>query len=182
MFLAGSAQADPIIVKKRALEVRDQNNVRQGVAAPAKPSPPSQPAAPSGSTAPATLLQQSLARVKADLAAIKAGSAVTAGQKQQLTKDLLASAQGGSKPSQATAASLADSLADAVAQKPLSEGSRSRLVSDLAAVLNPAKIQAAQMQAIYDDIQAIFQASGHARRDAVKIVEQVKGVAAETQR
>ena len=56
------------------------------------------------------------------------------------------------------------------------------MLSDLAAVLNPAKIQPAQMQAIYADIQAIFQANGMARKDAVKIVDQVKAVAAETQR
>ena len=49
-------------------------------------------------------------------------------------------------------------------------------------MLNPARIQAAQMQAIYADIQAIFQANGMARKDAVKIVDQVKAVAAETQK
>ena len=38
------------------------------------------------------------------------------------------------------------------------------------------------MQAIYADIQAIFQANGMARKDALKIVEHVKAIAAETQR
>jgi hypothetical protein len=179
VLVAGNAFADPIIVKQRALELRNQNNVRQGVT---PPSPPAQPAAPAASTAPSPLLQQSLAKVKADLAAIQANSPVTATQKSQLTKDLLASAQGGSKPSQETIAALTDSLAAAFAQKPLSEASRNRLVSRLAAVLNPANIQATQMQAIYDDIQAIFQANGMTRSDALKIVGQVKAVAAETQR
>jgi hypothetical protein len=184
-ILAGNVFADPIIVKQRALELRNQNNVRQGVTPSPQPGQPTQPVAPSvpaASTAPTTLLQQSLARVKADLAAIQANSPVTSTQKQQLAKDLLASAQGASKPSPATVAALADSLAAAFVQKPLSEASRNRLVSDLAAVLNPARIQAAQMQAIYDDIQAIFQANGMARKDAVKIVDQVKAVGAETQR
>ena len=47
MLLTASSfgQAD-VIIKKRAQEIRDQNNVRQGV------TPPSQPAQPS--TAPAT--------------------------------------------------------------------------------------------------------------------------------
>ena len=58
----------------------------------------------------------------------------------------------------------------------------SRLLSDLAAVLNPAKIQASQMQAIYADIQAIFQANGMARNNAVKLVDQIKAVGAETQK
>jgi hypothetical protein len=105
-----------------------------------------------------------------------------AGQKQQLAKDLIAAAQGASKPSQSTATDLANSLAAAFAEKPLADKDCSRLLSDLAAVLNPAKIQASQMQAIYADIQAIFQANGMARKDAVKIVDQVKAVAAETQK
>jgi hypothetical protein len=172
------AQAD-VIIKKRALEIRDQNNVRQGVT---PPSQPSQPAASSTSTTPPTPLQQSLAKVRTDLAAIKPSSPVTPDQKQQLTRDLLASAQGASKPSQATIAPLADSLSAAFAQKPLSDADRNRLVSDLAAVLNPAKIQPSQMQAIYADIQAIFQANGMARKDAVKIVDQVKAITTETQR
>jgi hypothetical protein len=120
--------------------------------------------------------------VKADLAAIQANSPATATQKQQLAKDLLASAQGASKPAPTTVAPLADSLAAAFVQKPLSDADRNRLVSRLAAVLNPAKIQGSQMQAIYDDIQAIFQANGMKRSDAVKIVDQVKAVAAETQK
>ena len=175
------AQAD-IIIKQRAKEIRDQNNVRQGINPTTPAAQPPQPGAPTASTAPTPLLKQSLAKFQADLAAIQANSPVTAVQKQQLAKDLLACAQGGSKPSDATTGPLADSLATAFAQKPLSETDRARLVSRLAAVLNPANIQSAQMQAIYADIQAIFQVNGMARKDAVKIVDQVKAIGAETQR
>jgi len=175
------AQAD-IIIKQRAKEIRDQNNVRQGINPTTPPAQPPQPGAPTASTAPTPLLKQSLAKFQADLAAIQANSPVTPVQKQQLAKDLLACAQGGSKPSEATTGPLADSLAAAFAQKPLSETDRARLVSRLAAVLNPANIQSAQMQAIYADIQAIFQVNGMARKDAVKIVDQVKAIGAETQR
>jgi hypothetical protein len=181
-LLAGSVLADPIIVKKRAQELSDQNKVRQGVTPPSQPKQPAQPAPPVAATAPSPLLQQSLAKVRADLAAIQPNSPVTAAQKQQLAKDLLAGAQGTSKPSAGTTAALAESLAAAFAQVTVAEKDRNRLVSDLAAVLNPAKIQASQMQAIYNDIQAIFQASGIARKDALKIVDQVKAVAAEAQR
>ena len=179
--LAGSLFAGPdVIIKQRALELRDQNNVRQGVTPPSQPALPA--TAPATSTPPSPLLQQNLAKVKADLAAITPNSPVKAEQKQQLAKDLLASAQGAGKPSQTTVAPLADSLAAAFAQNALSDADRNRLVSRLAAVLNPAKIQPSQMQAIYADIQAIFQANGMARKDAVKIVDQVKAVAAETQK
>ena len=181
-LLGGSVFADPIIVKQRALELRNQNNVRQGVTPPSQPAQPAQPATRPATAVPATPVQQSIAKLRADLTAIKAGSPVTADQKQQIAKDLFAVAQGANKPSQATAAKLADSLSAAFAEKPLADKDCTRLLSNLAAVLNPANIQSAQMQAIDADIQAIFQANGMARKDAVKIVDQVKAVAAETQR
>jgi hypothetical protein len=185
LLLAGSLLADPIIVKQRALELRNQNNVQQGVTSPSQPAQPAQPGQPAptpGASAAPTPIQLSIAKLRGDLMAIKAGSPVTAAQKQKIATDLIATAQGTSKPSQATAAALANSLAAAFAEKPLSDKDCSRLLSDLAAVLNPAKIQASQMYAIDGDIQAIFQANGMARKDAVKIVDQVKAVAAETQK
>ena len=179
-LVAGSVfgQAD-VIIKKRALEIRNQNNVQQGVAAPNQPAQPGQPAA---SSAPSPLLQQNLAKVRADLAVFKPNSPVTPQQKLQLKNDLLASAQGVGKPSPATISVLADSLSAAFTQTAVPDKDRDRLVSRLAAVLNPGRIQPAQMQAIYDDIQAIFQANGMARNDAVKIVDQVKVIGAETQK
>ena len=181
-LVAGNLFADPIIVKQRALELRNQNNVRQGVTPPSQPAQPAQPAPTPGTSASPTPIQQSIAKLRADLTAIKANSPVTAEQKQQIAKDLVAVAQGASKPSQSTAADLAGSLAGAFAEKPLADKDCSRLLSNLAAVLNPAKIQSSQMQAIHADIQAIFQANGMARKDAVKIVDQVKAVGTETQK
>ena len=181
-LVAGSLSADPIIVKQRALELRNQNNVRQGVPPPSQPAQPAQPAPKPATSASPTPIQQSIAQLRADLTAIKANAPVTAEQKQRIARDLTATAQGAGKPSPSTAANLANSLAAAFAEKPLAEKECSRLLSDLAAVLNPAKIQEAQMQAIYADIQAIFQANGMARKDAVKIVDLAQAVGAETQK
>jgi hypothetical protein len=125
-------------------------------------------------------VQQAVAKVRADLVAIKAGSPPTAAQKQQLAKDLLATAQGANKPSLATVTGLAEELAAAYAQKPLSDEARNRLLTDLAAALNPANIQPTQMQAIVADVQAIFQVNGLPRKEAMKIADGVKAVAAET--
>lgn len=184
-LVAGSLSADPIIVKQRALELRNQNNVRQGVTSPSQSAQPAQPAQPGqtpGTSASPTPIQQSIAKLRADLTALKANTPATVAQKQQIARDLMAVAQGASKPSLSTAADLANGLAAAFAEKPLADKDCSRLLSDLAAVLNPAKIQASQMQAIHADIQAIFQANGMARKDAVKITDQVKAVGAETQK
>ena len=178
-LLAASAFAQSdVIIKQHAKEIRDQNNVRQGVTPPAAPAQPARPAAATSSSP--TPVQQSLAKVRADLTAIKPNSTVTPEQKQQLAKDLLATAQGANKPSSAKVATLADELSAAVAQKPLSDTDRNRLLTDLAAVLNPANIQPTQMQVIIADVQAIFQVNGLARKDAVRVTDAVKAVAAET--
>lgn len=178
VLLGADLRADPIIVKQRALELRNQNNVRQGVTSPSQPQKPATTPTTTSSAA-STAVQQSSAKLRADLTAIKANSPVTAAQKQQIAKDLIALAHGTNKPSEATAGTLANSLAAAFATKPLSEKDCSRLLSDLAAVLNPGNIQAAQMTAIHSDIQAIFQTNGMSRNDAVKLVDQVKAAGAE---
>ena len=160
--------------------MRDQNNVRQGVA---PPSQPAQPASrhPPPATSP-TPVQQSLARLRADLTAIKANSPVTAEQKQQITKDLMAVRTGHQQAFPGDGRQFGQQPVGGICRRsPLADKDCSRLLSDLAAVLNPAKIQPTQMQAIHADIQAIFQANGMARKDAVKIVDQVKAVGAETQ-
>src|SRR5271170_2064820 len=154
------------IIKQRALELRDQNNVRQGVASPSHPAQPSQPAAASPASANVSAVQQAQARLRADLMAIKAGSQITPQQKEQIARDIIAVAQGPNKPSQQTAAVLAEDLANAFARKPLSDKDRDRFLSDFAAVMNPANIQKPQMDAIYRDIQAIFQVNDDTRKDA----------------
>jgi hypothetical protein len=178
VLVAVSVRADPIIVKQRAMELRNQNNVRQGVPPASQPAPRAATQT-TASSASATAVQQSMAKLRASLTAIKAGSPVTAAQKQQIAKDVIGLAHGASKPSESTAASLADNLATALAAKPLSQKDCNRLLSDLAAVLNPANIPASRMQAVHSDIQAIFQANGMGRNDAIKIVDQVKAVGAQ---
>jgi len=167
------------IILQRAREIRNQNNVQQGIAAPTQPAQPA--TAPATSASP-TPIQRSLAKLRADLEGIKPNAPATANQKQQILLDLMAVAQGANKPSQPVAANLANSLAALFAEKPLPNKDCGRMLSDLAAVLNPARIPPAQMRAIYADIQAIFQANGMDRKEAVKIVDQVKAVGAETQK
>ena len=179
MLLSATAVAQSdVIIKQHAKDIRDRNNAQQGVTPPSTPAPPATPPAAAASPTP---VQQSVAKVRADFMTIQPNnSQVTAEQKQQLAKDLLATAQGANKPSSATVTALADELSKALAQKALSDKDRNRLLTDLAAVLNPANIQPTQMQAIYGDIQAMFKANGVAPNDAVRITDAVKAVGAET--
>ena len=178
MLLAASALAGPEqIIKQRAKELRDQNNVRQGVPPPARPAQPAQ-----ATVSPATAAQQQLLiRLQTDMASIRTNPA-TPEQKRKLAQDLMALAQGPAKPTLAAADKLANDLAAALAQHPLSAANRARLAQELDAVINPSKYPQAKMQAIFEDVQAIFQASGVARKDAVVIAEDVKALAAAVQK
>ena len=162
------------IIKQHAKEIRDQNNVRQGVAPPTQATPgPSGPAAPT--------LSPALAKFQTDLGALKADAPATPEQKQKLTQELLAGAQS-AKPSLPAVTKLADKLCAAFAEKPLSATSRARMVQELDAILNPSKYPSAKPEGIFADIQAIFQENGLARNKAIAIVEDVKAIAGEIQR
>jgi hypothetical protein len=174
LALASAVAGPETIIKQRAKELRDQNNVRQGVA------PPTQ--APLTSTAPAPpTLSPSLVRFQADLGTLTTGVSVTPDQKQKMVQQLVAAPQG-AKPSPKSLAKLTDDLTAAFAEKPLSATSRARLVQELDAVLNPSKYPQAKLDGIFTDIQAIFQDNGLNRNKAVIIAEDVKAISAEIQR
>jgi len=178
-LVSACAQADPaVIIRERAKELRDQNNVRQGVAPPTQPAQPRvTPAA--GPAAPA--LSPALLQFNTSIAAIKSDVQLTPEQQQKLAQNLFAAAQG-PKPSLASASKLASDVAVAFAEKPLSSASRARFVQELDAVLNPAKYPQAKPEGIVRDVQAIFQENGLARAKAVAIADDVKAIAAEIQK
>ena len=177
-LIASFAYADPaVIIRERAKELRDQNNVRQGVAPPTQPAIPAATAnAPAGPT-----MAPGLLRFNTDINTIHADSQVTPEQKQKLAQEIIAGAQT-AKPSLTTAAKLAADVSAAFAEKPLSATSRARFIQELDAVLNPAKYPMAKLEGILRDIQAIFQENGLARLKAMAIADDVKAVAAEIQK
>ena len=177
-LIATFVYADPaVIIRERAKELSNQNNVRQGVAAPTQPTQPTANAnAPVGPTISAGLL-----RFNTEINTIRADSQVTSDQKQKLAQDIVLGAQG-AKPSMISASKLAADVSAAFAEKPLSTSSRARFVQELDAVLNPAKYPMAKLDGILRDIQAIFQENGLARMKALAIADDVKAIAAEIQK
>lgn len=167
--VAGSME----IIRQRAKDMRNQNNAQQGV--PGYGQPVARPVTP----VPAAPSLENMAGVRADLAAIKKGTELTAEQKQKLGQHLAAAVQGGTKPSAASLDKLAADLSAAFVESPLPSASQGRLVQELDAVLNPAKYPQAKLEGILADIQNTFQGNGLAQRQAVLLVEQLKTVAAE---
>ena len=176
---SGLGQGSAVIIKQRARELSNQNNVRQGVASPA---PAVQTGAAADADAPARPLtpqEKILARIQSDLSAMKPGSSPTTGQRLQLGKDLMAAVQGSAKPSQTAANHLALDLASTLEDKLLATVTVKRLVQDLNAVLNPSTVDSTQLTAVIADVQAIFQADGVERKEAVTIANDARTIVAE---
>jgi hypothetical protein len=175
--VALAAQADPAtIAKQRAKELNNQNNVRQGIGAPASPVAPAKPA-PTRPAQPQP--PDPVAKLKADIAAITGKPSVPAELKQQFTADLHAAARGSRKPSNAAVEKLSASLASALAGQPLESSAQSRLAQDINLALNSASLSPQRAGEIADDVQAILQTGGIARGTAAKVADDLKAIAAE---
>jgi len=175
MLAIGSVLGGPeTIVRERAKELSNQNNVRQGVAPPAQsPTPATAPGTPVPQAPPpksAAVLQ-----FETDIGAIKANDPVSPAIKQKLATDISAIAEA-TKPSPTASAKLAEDLATAASAKPLDPKYRSRLAMELDAILNPAKYPKSNPSGIFADIQATFQANCSDRKQAVAISDDVKGL------
>jgi len=173
------AQADQI--KRRARDLSNQNNVRQGIASPAQPA--SRPATVVSRPAsnPPTPQQQNIARIQADLAVLKAGSPATATQKQNLVNNLTAACRG-TKPSSAAVTALVEELTAAWGDKKLEPAKLSRLAQDIEAALNNAAMPSSQFDAIIADVQAILQVGGAKRTEAISAANKLKAVGLEVRR
>ena len=171
------------MIKNRAKEVVNQNNVRQGVPPPSQPTPhPTTPAPASPTTsAPVVPQAQSLAKIKADLAGFKTGSLATAEQKQQFIKDLAIAARS-TKPALPTVTKFVDSLAAGLSEASLTPDQQGRLAQNIDAVLNSKPLPATQFDALIADVQAIMQVGSVKRTSAVSLANDLKAVGTEVRR
>src|ERR1041385_8776247 len=91
VLVIGSVIAGPeTIVRERARELSNQNNVRQGVAPPTQTPQPAPTTTPGTSAPAAPPKSQAVSQFEADLGAIKANDPVTPAIKQKLAADILA--------------------------------------------------------------------------------------------
>lgn len=126
--------------------------------------------------------QQNIDKLAADLNAIKQGSQVTQAQKDALKNDLMAMAEGATRPDQTLVQQLANDLAEAMSDGNLSSREKTQLTQDLYAVMNSAGISAAEVNQTIADAQAILQSSGVTRADAQTIAGDLKAIASEAQK
>lgn len=172
------AQAD--MIKRRAKETANQNNVRQGVPPPAPSTPrPATPAA--GASSPVVTQAASIAKLTTDISGFKPNTTPTDSQKQQFTISLAQSARS-TKPSLGAVRKLVDSLSSALATATLDTEQRSRLAQDLEAVMNARTLTQSQFDRTIDDAQAILEVGAVKRSAAVSVAADLKAVGLEVRR
>jgi len=170
------------MIKNRAKEVVNQNNVRQGVPPPSQTAPrPTTPTPTKPVALPTASQEQSIAKIKADLLSFKTGALATPEQKQQLIKDLAIAARS-TKPSLPSVTKFADSLSAGLSEVSLTADQQGRLAQNIEAVLNSKPLPAKQFDAIIADVQAVMQVGSMKRASAVGIANDLKTVGAEVRR
>ena len=126
--------------------------------------------------------QKNIQKLTSDLQAIKKGSQVTPEMKQALKNDLMAMAEGATKPDQALVQKLADDLADAMSDGNISASEKAKLTNDLYAVMNSANIPASEVNQAVADAQVLLAASGVDKQDVQTIANDMKAIVAEFQK
>lgn len=173
---AAAQGAGAVIVKQRAKELVNQNNVRQGVTTPA-----AQVAAPAQATsqaaqAAAAAAQAAITQLVKALEPLKKPGAVTAEEKDALVKALTAAARGPQKPAETRLREVVEALTRALPGAVLEEGELRRLGTDLYALVNGASLAPGRTRQILDDVQAVLQVGGVRRARALDVVRRLEQV------
>ena len=163
------------------------NNAQQGIDTP--PTPPSasatapRPATPAAPVVPltATPQQKSTAKLKADLANVRAKGEATPALKQQFAKDLLAAARGSAKPSAYSTEKFTDVLLTRIADKNVSAAGDAKLVQSLVLAVNSFGLSSTRTQEIVADLQTALKSAGMAEDDVAAVSGEFKTLALEVQ-
>lgn len=123
--------------------------------------------------------KQNLQKLQADLQAIQQGSQVTTEQKQALKNDLMAMAEGATKPDPALVQQLANDLSEAIADGSIDNKEKAQLANDLQKVMTSANIPPEEVNQAIADAQAILTASGVDKSEVQTIVSDLKAIATE---
>jgi hypothetical protein len=191
VFLAGTlagmgqgAQADQI--KRRARNLADENNARQGVTPRYPPPPQSARPVPQPATAllqkpvELTPAQRQLNSIRADLALLT--STNTPELRKKFSGTLLASARGAGKPGASTVAQWVEDIAIALGSGKFTSAQLDRLAQNLDSALNSSAMGKTQTEAVAADVQSILQKAGANTQRASLVAGGVKKVIVEVQK
>ena len=176
------------LVKQRAKDVRDQENMRQGVppaspaTIPARPAPPAQPTlTPYTTRQPAPSVSTQAAAISDNLGIIQKADSATGDQVRELAQSLSTAARGDSKPSANSITKLADDLTSAIAGADMSTSKRARLAGSIERALND-PLNAGEMETLANDVHDMLRDAGAGRVDAKVVSNDLRSIIADNQR
>jgi flagellar motor protein MotB len=187
-LLTAQASGQTARIRQRASALANPtNNVQQATNTP--PSPPStsatasRPATPAAPAVPLTptTQQKSAAKLKADLAAVRAKGEATPALKQQFAKDLLAAARGTAKPSAYSTDRFSDVLLTRIADKSVSAGGDAKLIQSMVLAVNSFGLSSTRTQEIVNDLQSALKTAGMADDNVTAVGNEFKTLALEVQ-
>ena len=165
------------LVKKKALDIRDNNNAAQGIT-PAAPAANSAAPAPAAAAGISTAQQQAIDKVQADLAEIKAGTTVSADQKKKLLTDISNLSKGSIKPSKTVLGKLADDLGTVLSDKAVTAKDKDQalLAKDINIVVNSENLTTAQTLSCVPALQAALKNCGVGEQQQATITADLKAI------
>src|SRR5579859_7535890 len=177
LMVANASASNEYLVKKKAMDIRDQNNAAQGItpATPAKPAAGAATSVPSGIS---NAQQQAMDKVQADLTEIKAGSTVTEDQKKKLLTDISNLSRGSVKPTKAVLTKLLDDLSAVLSDKATAakDNIQSQFAKNINIVVNSENLTAAQTQVSVTAMQTALKNSGVADQQQATISTDLKAI------
>ncbi len=177
LMASGALASNEYLVKKKALDIRDQNNAAQGITPAAPPATSAAPAA-SANSGISTAQQQTIDKVQADLAAIKAGSTVSADQKKKLLTDISNLSRGSIKPSKTVLTKLVDDLGTVLSDKAVTAKDKDQalLAKDINIVVNSENLPPAQTMSCVTAVQTALKGCGVGEQQQSTISSDLKAV------
>lgn len=161
---------------------RHQDAMEGAPAAPAgKPAPAAQPQPPAAPPTPTTA-QQSLAKLKADIAAVRKSGKPAPEQKKEFVNDLFAAVRGNSQPSPAAVAKFAGSFLSAVAPKSVALTNDTKVVQAIILSLNSGGLSMTRLSEINDEFAQHLTTAGLTAGDAASVAADLKAVVADIQK
>ena len=176
LMTSGAIASNEYLVKKKALNIRDQNNAAQGITPAAPAATPAAPAAANSGIS--TAQQQAIDKVQADLAEIKAGSTVSADQKKKLLTDITNLSRGSLKPSKTVLGKLVDDLGTVLSDKAVNAKDKDQalLAKDINIVVNSENLTAAQTMSYVTGMQTALKACGVGEQQQATITADLKAI------
>jgi hypothetical protein len=171
------------MVLKRVQNMRNQNDateraMRQGDGS-------SSGSATSTAAAPppqrANSREQAIAKLKADIIAVRSKGEATPEMKTQFARDLLSASMGDNQASLATLTKFSNSLLPIVATKGVTDAGDARMMQDLMVALNSHGLSTDRIGELGDEVKGALDKAGADSTATVAVAENLKSIGADVQ-